>query len=83
MACSGGMNAGVPMNWPYCVPGPEFESRSERILVVSSDPASDGGAADSPRTFARPQSMTCTSPNAPTMTFAGFKSRWMTCRLCA
>ena len=29
-------------------------------------------------TFARPQSMTCTSPNAPTMTFAGFRSRWIT-----
>ena len=24
--------------------------------------------------------MTCTSPNAPTITFAGFRSRWMTLR---
>ena len=34
-------------------------------------------------TLARPQSMTCTSPNAPTMTFDGFRSRWITPRLCA
>ena len=35
-------------------------------------------AAALARTLARPQSMTWTSPNAPTMTFAGFRSRWMT-----
>ena len=29
-------------------------------------------------TLARPQSITCTSPNAPTMMFAGFRSRWIT-----
>ena len=34
-------------------------------------------------TFARPQSITCTSPNAPTMMLEGFRSRWMTSRECA
>ena len=32
------------------------------------------------RTFARPQSITCTSPNEPTITLEGFKSRWITPR---
>ena len=33
--------------------------------------------------LARPQSSTSTSPKAPTMTLAGFRSRWMTPRLWA
>ena len=32
------------------------------------------------RTLARPQSMTWTSPNDPTITFDDFKSRWITPR---
>ena len=32
------------------------------------------------RSLASPQSMTWTSPNAPTITLAGFRSRWMTPR---
>ena len=35
------------------------------------------------RTLARPQSITWTSPKAPTMTLAGFRSRWITPRACA
>jgi hypothetical protein len=35
------------------------------------------------KTFARPQSITCTSPNAPTMMLAGFRSRWITPLACA
>ena len=31
-------------------------------------------------TLARPQSITCTSPKLPTITLAGFKSRWITRR---
>ena len=31
-------------------------------------------------TFARPQSITWTSPNDPTITLEGFRSRWITPR---
>jgi hypothetical protein len=34
-------------------------------------------------TLASPQSTSCTSPKAPTITLAGFRSRWMTPRECA
>src|SRR5689334_1921662 len=37
----------------------------------------------SPSTFARPQSITSTSPYSPTMMLSGFKSRWITLRLWA
>lgn len=41
------------------------------------------GLSESPRspiTLARPQSITWTSPKAPTMTLSGFRSRWTTPR---
>ena len=44
--------------------------------VVSGSPPGSAGCAA--RTLARPQSMTWTSPKAPTMTLAGLRSRWMT-----
>ena len=81
IACSGAMYAGVPTADPARVPS---LSRSDRIAVpaVSSDPTALP-AATGPRTLANPQSITCTSPNAPTITFSGFRSRWMTPLLCA
>src|SRR5439155_510630 len=58
------------------VAGPPAGSPA-RMPVVS--PRSDmvTGSASS---LASPQSMTWTSPNSPTMTFDGFRSRWMTPR---
>ena len=80
MACSGGMNAGVPSTLPACVPS--SDSRTGRIAfsatvapLRSRRSAPAGGAVS---TLASPQSMTCTSPKAPTMTLAGFRSRWIT-----
>ena len=35
------------------------------------------------KTLARPQSITWTSPKLPTITLDGFKSRWITPRVCA
>ena len=39
---------------------------------------SSSATPPSARTLASPQSMTCTSPKAPTMMLAGFRSRWIT-----
>ena len=47
-------------------------------LASSSDGFAIGigsGGSISPSTFASPQSMTLTTPNAPTMMFAGLRSR--------
>ena len=49
------------------------------MLVGRAGSGVVGGAAAA-RTLARPQSMTWTSPKAPTMTFDGFRSRWITPR---
>ena len=51
------------------------------VSLASILPAEASSAAP-PRgkTFARPQSITCTSPNEPTMMFDGFRSRWITPR---
>ena len=82
MACSGGMYAGVPSTLPVRVasPAPRSESIADAAAVASSPAVGSPGPAAGPRTLARPQSMTWTSPNAPTMTFAGFRSRWITPR---
>ena len=80
------MYAGVPMMEPAMECGSvEVESsrevsitvRASRGVRLSSAPPSCGS------TFASPQSTTCTSPNAPTMMFSGFRSRWMTRFECA
>ena len=61
-----------------------FEFRSSGPIRghahVASLEVSVGIAGDrsAPRILAGPQSMTCTSPNAPIMTLAGLRSRWMT-----
>ena len=53
-----------------------------RGACVTGAPA--GAAAFAPRAcFATPQSMTSTSPNGPTMTFSGLRSRCSTPRACA
>ena len=81
-ACSGGMYAGVPMTLPARVSesGVRSDSMRERGSwgVALSSRGTRGLHPPLGRTFASPQSMTCTSPNAPTMTFAGLRSRWMT-----
>src|SRR5262245_53717679 len=80
MACSGGMNAGVPSRLPACVSW--SASRAGRIAVPAAVSRTvSGGPPARPRavkTLARPQSMTWTSPNAPTITLDGFRSRWIT-----
>ena len=60
---------------------------SDRLRSVQTAESSLGRIARSSsamppwsRTFARPQSMTCTSPKLPTMMFDGFRSRWTTPR---
>jgi hypothetical protein len=55
-------------------------------MIVPPVVASGSASAPAPgpdSTFASPQSITWTSPNFPTMTFAGFRSRWMTPLECA
>ncbi|MFO0848788.1 MAG: hypothetical protein U0871_09575 [Gemmataceae bacterium] len=77
-ACSGGMYAGVPSTRPAAV-------RPSRPAGQSSAAPAGAGAsaAGADSTFASPQSITWTSPNAPTITLAGFRSRWITPRLWA
>ena len=74
------MYAGVPSTLPACVAASASRGRPdlgpERASSGSRPPA--GRRRRLARTLASPQSMTWTSPNAPTMTFAGFRSRWMT-----
>ena len=78
----GGMYAGVPSTTPGLRVRPR--SPAERadlgeLGVVPSRVGSRSAAAPAlASTLARPQSMTWTSPKLPTMTFAGFRSRWMT-----
>ena len=80
------MYAGVPITEPTSEslplePGP---LRTVSISVRWSRSARFSSATP-PRcsTFARPQSTTCTSPNAPTITFAGLRSRCSTPFECA
>ena len=79
------MYAGVPITEPAIDSEPA--SRPLRTVVdrrvcglrlALRAPLVGDAAAGS--TLARPQSTTCTSPKAPTMMFAGFRSRWITPR---
>ncbi len=68
-ACSGDMYTGVPMISPArvsCTP-----SDSRWVLMVRSESASSGASMR----FASPQSSTRTSPNSPTITLSGLRSR--------
>ncbi len=86
-ACSGAMYDGVPSTEPAC----DKSESPDPLRAVAITVSSRGGfpavasSATPPQgnTFASPQSMTWTSPNEPTMTFDGFRSRWITPRACA
>ncbi len=77
MACSGGMYWGVPVISPFWVEKrpPSFW----RAVLISERPPEPA----LPTGLARPQSITVTSPNSPSMMLSGLRSRWMTPRLCA
>jgi hypothetical protein len=68
------MYAGVPTTLPETVEQPE-----PAALKISSP----GSGTSRLRSRARPQSTTIVSPNEPTMTFDGFRSRWITSSLWA
>src|SRR6516162_6112868 len=74
------MNAGVPTRLPACVcdPASGMGWNSVHARVSSAASASSVAGVFSPRSLASPQSITWTSPKAPTMTLAGLRSRWMT-----
>ena len=55
----------------------------DRLLHRPCRPSASSLAPPRGRTLARPQSITCTSPKLPTITFDGFRSRWITPRACA
>jgi hypothetical protein len=82
-ACCGAMHAGVPSTEPACELSPADPLRTVAMAVTSPGPGSAAAASRRPRTLASPQSMTWTSPKAPTMTLAGLRSRWITPRLWA
>ncbi len=77
------MYAGVPSTLPACdsLPLPAEPLRTVR-MADSAFPMAFASSAMPPsgKTLARPQSITCTSPNEPTITFEGFRSRWITPR---
>ena len=80
------MYDGVPSTEPTRDSSPSDSQRNVRTEEAPSLARSALSSSATPpwsSTLARPQSMTCTSPNAPTMTFDGFRSRWMTPRLWA
>ena len=89
------MTAGVPNSEPACVSEPNEASvpplRAVRITVGSipggrQPPLTVRTSSATPpsgSTLASPQSITCTSPNAPTITLAGLRSRWITPLACA
>lgn len=77
-ACSGGMNAGVPIACPAWVKTPSRRLRTRVSAVVAHGSDSAPSRSRLASTLASPQSMTWTSPNAPTITFDGFRSRWIT-----
>jgi hypothetical protein len=71
------MYAGVPTAVPATVARPSADAGRK---VASSLPGPPSGR---PITLARPQSTSSVSPNAPSITLAGLRSRWITPRLCA
>ena len=82
-ACSGAMNPGVPRMVPGEVSGSASGSRPGVIEAASAGTGSRGGSPAIVRSGwysgwtrrAMPQSSTSTSPNGPTMTFDGLRSR--------
>ena len=73
-ACSGAMYAGVPRMAPTIV-----RSLGDTGLCDTRPSSPSKGPWAASRSLrARPQSMSITSPKRPTITLAGFKSRWMT-----
>ena len=84
-ACSGDMNGGVPTTSPSCdsnerPPAPRASRLVDRVRRTGAVSSSELLRS---RTFARPQSMTYTSPKRPTITLPGLRSRWMMPRPCA
>src|SRR6266511_3858757 len=78
------------MTTPADVFAPATQAVSASVAAELSAAASGASVtagslapADPVSTLASPQSMTWTSPNAPTITFDGFRSRWMTPFACA
>ena len=77
------MYAGVPITLPACEASASEPVRSVRTTLAPSCRRMARDSSATPpdaSTLARPQSMTCTSPKLPTMTFAGLRSQWMTPR---
>ena len=80
--------------WPYKSMQPSESGRrmGHEFIGIVEDAGTDvrtvkivlaGGATASPasgrlKTLASPQSITCTSPKAPTMMLPGLRSRWIT-----
>ena len=77
------MYDGVPSTLPACDSLP-LPAEPLRTVVIDGflDRLRRGLVGDAPagKTLARPQSITCTSPKEPTITFDGFRSRWITPR---
>ena len=78
-ACSGAMYAGVPSTLPACDSSSAEPLRTVRITLTSTGGGlrfvRSSATPPSLSTFASPQSITCTSPKLPTITFDGFRSR--------
>ena len=72
------MKPGVPIRVPDAVPAP-----GGVVAPGLEAPALGAAVSAVGRIFATPQSRTSTSPNAPTMTFCGFRSQCTTPRACA
>jgi hypothetical protein len=66
-SCSGGTSPGVPSAAPARVSSARVSKRGAASSVMSA----------SARSLAGPQAMTMVSPNSPTMTLEGSRSRWM------
>ena len=80
------MYAGVPITEPAIESDPEEPDPLRTVsITVWIGSFARFSLVPPPRcnTFASPQSTTCTSPNAPTMMLAGFRSRCSTSFECA
>jgi hypothetical protein len=71
------MYAGVPITEPAIEPEPSASDRTV-VTIVFSGSGTTGSAR--PSTLPKPQSTTSTSPNAPSITLLGLRSRWITPR---
>ena len=81
-ACSGGMYTGVPSTSPWRVMSEGSPSSSCTGRSTETSPARLSSRLP-PTRRARPQSITSTSPNSPTMRLSGLRSRCITPRLWA